>query len=159
MNGLTAHSHVDGAARRALCSTGIGIGLANPAIAQHRPRRGAAGAQRNGLWHQQHLPHRRPRDRRGGARSRLPASPGNEPRGSQGAPVPRLAKAVASGGVRAASELAHGQIAVIYASMRAFASAMNGILAIGAALTLLGAIAAAVLVRARTSTPAGRRRR
>jgi EmrB/QacA subfamily drug resistance transporter len=154
MNGLTAHSQWT-ALLGGLVLTGIGIGLANPAIANIAlgivppERSGMASGISNTF-------------RIGGLATGVAALGAvfqhrleTSLEGSLGAPVPHLAKAVASGGVRAASELAHGQIAVIDASMRAFASAMNGILVIGAALTLLGAIAAAVLVRARDFHSAG----
>jgi EmrB/QacA subfamily drug resistance transporter len=60
-----------------------------------------------------------------------------------------LAKAVASGGKRAAAALAHGRPDVVEASLRAFASGLNEILAIGAGLVLIGALGAFALVRRR----------
>jgi EmrB/QacA subfamily drug resistance transporter len=60
-----------------------------------------------------------------------------------------LAKAVASGGRHAAAAFAHGRTEIVEASMRAFASGLNEILLIGACLVLIGAVGAITLVRIR----------
>jgi EmrB/QacA subfamily drug resistance transporter len=148
MHGLTAHSHWT-ALLGGLLLTGLGIGLANPAIAHIAL--GIVPPQRSGMASGISNTFRIGGLATGVAalgavfQSRLETSL----QGSLGHSVPRLAKAVASGGMRAASELTHGQAGVLEASMRAYASAMNEIFVIGAALTLIGALAAAVLVRAR----------
>jgi EmrB/QacA subfamily drug resistance transporter len=148
MHGLTAHSHWT-ALLGGLVLTGIGVGLANPAIAHIAL--GVVPPQRSGMASGISNTFRIGGLAMGVAalgavfQTRLETSL----QGSLGSPVPKLAKAVASGGTRAASELTHGQAGVLEASMRAFASAMNEIFAIGVALTLIGALAAAVLVRAR----------
>ena len=50
---------------------------------------------------------------------------------------------------QAAAALAHGRTEIVEASMRAFASALNEILLIGAGLVLIGAVGAIALVRVR----------
>jgi len=148
MHGLSGGSHWT-ALLGGLLVVGVGIGLANPAIAHIAlgvvpPERSgmasgisntfrigglATGVAALGAVFQHRL------------ETSLPAD--------LGAPVSRLAQTVASGGTRAATALTHGHPGVLEASLRAFASALNEILAIGAGLALLGAIAAVVLVRAR----------
>ena len=128
---------------------GVGIGVANPAIASIAlgvvpPERSgmasgisntfrigglAVGVAALGAVFQDRLA------------SSLHASLG----GAQGS----LAQVVASGGVRAAGAVAHGSSDVIAAAMRAFASGMNEILLIGAAVVLLGSVSAFTLVRVR----------
>jgi EmrB/QacA subfamily drug resistance transporter len=68
---------------------------------------------------------------------------------SLGGPQQVLAKAVSAGGRSAAETLAHGRTDVVEASLRAFTGGLNEILAIGAALVLIGALGAATLVRVR----------
>ena len=68
---------------------------------------------------------------------------------SLGGTQQELAKAVASGGTRAAAALAHGRSGIVGASLRAFADGLNEILMIGAGLVLIGALAAIALVRLR----------
>src|SRR5271154_5835474 len=68
---------------------------------------------------------------------------------SLGGPQTGLAKAVASGGTRAASAFDHGRADIAEIARRAFASGMNEILVIGAAVVATGAVSAVVLVRVR----------
>src|SRR5271163_4890885 len=128
---------------------GVGIGLANPAIASIAlgvvppERSGMASGISNTF-------------RIGGLavgvaalgavfQDRLATSLHESLGGAEGS----LAKAVASGGVRAAGALSHGSSDVIGAAKRAFASGMNEILLIGAGLVLLGSVSAFALVRVR----------
>ena len=60
-----------------------------------------------------------------------------------------LAKAVASGGARAAAAFARERSDVVEASLRAFVSGLNTILLIGSVAVFIGALSAAVLVRMR----------
>jgi EmrB/QacA subfamily drug resistance transporter len=132
-----------------LLLTGFGIGLANPAIAKialgvvppQRTGMGsgisntcriaglATGVAALGAVFQHHLA------------TSLGAQLGH--------PAPGLAKALASGGTRAAQTLAPSQPGLLTASNQAFVSGIDDILAIASVLVLLGAIAGLVLVRAR----------
>jgi EmrB/QacA subfamily drug resistance transporter len=147
MHGLSTSSHWT-ALLAGLLLSGVGIGLANPAIAHIAlgvvpPERSgmasgisntfrigglATGVAALGAVFEHRLA------------TSLQSSLGNPPAG--------LAKAVASGGLQAARALAPGRSNVVEASLRAFAAGLNEILVIGSALTLAGAIAAVVLVRA-----------
>jgi EmrB/QacA subfamily drug resistance transporter len=60
-----------------------------------------------------------------------------------------LAKAVASGGARAAAGLAHGRPDIVELAVRAFVNGMNTIFLVGAVLVLVGAVGAVSLVRLR----------
>jgi EmrB/QacA subfamily drug resistance transporter len=148
MHGLTASSQWT-ALLAGLLLVGLGIGLANPAIANIAlgvvpPERSgmasgisntfrigglAVGVAGLGAIFQHRVA------------TSLQASLG----GTQGA----LAKAVAAGGKHAAATLTHGRSDVADASLRAFTSGLNEILAIGAALVLIGALGAVTLVRLR----------
>ncbi len=145
MHGVNASSHWT-TLLPGLLLAGAGIGLANPAIANIAlgvvaPERSgmasgisntfrigglAVGVAALGAVFQHRLA------------TSLQASLG----GTQNA----LAKAVASGGTRAATALAHGRSDVADASLRAFANGLNEILLIGAGLVLIGALAAVTLV-------------
>jgi EmrB/QacA subfamily drug resistance transporter len=145
MRGVNASSHWT-TLLPGLLLAGAGIGLANPAIANIAlgvvaPERSgmasgisntfrigglAVGVAALGAVFQHRLA------------TSLQASLG----GTQNA----LAKAVASGGTRAATALAHGRSDVADASLRAFANGLNEILLIGAGLVLIGALAAVMLV-------------
>ncbi len=116
---------------------------------EHRPRRRARRAQRHGLRHQQHVPHRRARRGGGGARGDLPASSAEHLQSSLGGNQSELAKAVASGGTRAAAGLAHGRPDIVELAVRAFVNGMNTIFLVGAVLVLVGAVGAVSLVRLR----------
>jgi hypothetical protein len=148
MHGVTASSSWT-ALLPGLVLAGIGIGLANPAIADIAlgvvppERSGMASGISNTF-------------RIGGLavgvaalgavfQHRLTTSLETSLGGAQGG----LAKGVASGGKRAAEALAHGRPDIVEASLRAFASGLNEILAIGAGLVLIGAIGAVALVRLR----------
>ncbi len=148
MHGLTVNSSWT-ALIPGLSLTGVGIGLANPAIAKTAlgvvpPQRAgmasgisntfrtgglAAGVAALGAVFQHHL--------------------ASSLRTQLGHPATRLAKALAAGGTRAAQNLAPTQHAVLTASRHAFVSGTNEILAIGSVVVLLGSLAALVLVRAR----------
>ncbi len=69
--------------------------------------------------------------------------------GSLGGAQDALAKAVASGGTRAAATLARGRSGVVAASRHAFVSGLNELFLIGAGLVLIGAVGAIALVRVR----------
>jgi EmrB/QacA subfamily drug resistance transporter len=148
MHGLGAQSQWT-ALLAGLLLSGVGIGLANPAIAHIAL--GVVPPERSGMASGISNTFRIGGLATGVAalgavfQSRLASSLHD----SLGGPSSGLAKAVASGGTRAAGRLAHGQAGVVHASLRAFTVGLNEILAIGAALTLLGALAAVALVRAR----------
>ena len=132
-----------------LLLTGLGIGIANPAIAKIAlglapPQRAgmasgisntfrtaglATGVAALGAIFQHHLA------------TSLEAQLGH--------PAAQLAKALAAGGTRAAQNLAPTQPGVLAASHHAFVSATNEILWIGSILVLLGSLTALALVRAR----------
>jgi len=148
MHGITATSSWT-ALIPGLLLTGIGIGIANPAIAKIGlgvvpPQRSgmasgisntcriaglATGVAALGAIFQSHLA------------SSLQAQLGR--------PADELAKLVASGGTRAVAHAAPGQPGLIAASHRAFASGMNEILLVGSIVVVAGAIAGLALVRAR----------
>jgi EmrB/QacA subfamily drug resistance transporter len=69
--------------------------------------------------------------------------------GSLGGPQNGLAKAVASGGTRAATVFDRGRADIAEIARRAYASGMNEILLIGAAVVLVGAVSAVLLVGVR----------
>ncbi|HEY2536215.1 MAG TPA: MFS transporter [Solirubrobacteraceae bacterium] len=148
MSGLSASSSWT-ALLPGLLLTGAGIGLANPAIANIAlgvvppERSGMASGISNTF-------------RVGGLAIGVAALGalfqhrlGTSLESSLGAPAPGLAKAVASGGTRAAAAAAPHRPDVIAVALRAFTEAMNTILIVGAGAVLLGAIGAVVLVRAR----------
>jgi EmrB/QacA subfamily drug resistance transporter len=72
-----------------------------------------------------------------------------------GQPSTQLAAALASSGTAAAERLESTQPGVLAASQEAFVSGINGVLAIGAALLVLGTLAALALVRSRHFVEAG----
>ena len=147
MHGLDAHSQWT-ALLGGLVVSGVGIGLANPAIAHIAL--GVVPPERSGMASGISNTFRIGGLATGVAalgavfQSRLATSLHE----SLGNPPAALAKTVASGGTRAAAALVPGRPGVMQASLTAFATGLNGILAIGAALTILGALAAVVLVRA-----------
>jgi EmrB/QacA subfamily drug resistance transporter len=148
MSGLDVHSSWT-ALLPGLILTGVGIGLANPAIAHIAlgvvaPERSgmasgisntfrigglAIGVAALGAVFQSRLAT--------SLHASLPGSPAG------------LAKAVASGGTHGASAYAPGHPDVIEAALRAFVSGLNTILLIGALAVLAGALLGAALVRAR----------
>jgi EmrB/QacA subfamily drug resistance transporter len=154
MHGLDAQSQWT-ALLGGLVLTGIGIGFANPAIAHIAL--GVVPPERSGMASGISNTFRIGGLATGVAalgavfQDRLTTSLHT----TLGEPATGLAKAVASGGTRAAASLAHGQPGVVEASLRAFAAALNEILLIGAGLTLAGGLAAVVLVRARSFHGAG----
>jgi EmrB/QacA subfamily drug resistance transporter len=147
MHGLNAHSQWT-ALLAGLVVTGIGIGLANPAIAHIAL--GVVPPERSGMASGISNTFRIGGLATGVAalgavfQSRLATSLHE----SLGNPPATLAKTLASGGTHAASALVHGRSGVTEALLKAFAGGLNEILAIGAGLTLLGAVAAVILVRA-----------
>jgi EmrB/QacA subfamily drug resistance transporter len=148
MHGVTASSSWT-ALLPGLVLAGIGIGLANPAIADIAL--GVVAPERSGMASGISNTFRIGGLAVGVAalgavfQHRLTTSLEMSLGGTQGA----LAKGVASGGKRAAEALAHGRPDIVEASLRAFASGLNEILAIGAGLVLIGAIGAVALVRLR----------
>jgi EmrB/QacA subfamily drug resistance transporter len=147
MHGLNAHSQWT-ALLAGLVVTGVGIGLANPAIAHIAL--GVVPPERSGMASGISNTFRIGGLATGVAalgavfQSRLSTSLHE----SLGNPPATLAKTLASGGTHAAGALVRGRSGVTEALLRAFASGLNEILAIGAGLTLLGALAAVILVRA-----------
>ncbi len=132
-----------------LLLTGVGIGLANPAIA--KTGLGVVPPQRTGMASGISNTFRI-----GGLATGVAALGAifqhhlTTSLGSQlGHPAGGVAKALASGGTKAAQRAAPTDHGVLGASHHAFVSGMNELLAIGAAVVLLGAIAGVVLVRAR----------
>jgi predicted MFS family arabinose efflux permease len=148
MNGLTVSSHWT-ALLAGLILTGIGIGLANPAIANIAL--GVVPPQRSGMASGISNTFRIAGLAVGVAalgaafQSRLGSSLHSSLGGDQGT----LAKAVASGGTRAAGAASHGSAPVIAASLHAFVSALNEILLLGAGLVLVGGLVGVALVRAK----------
>jgi EmrB/QacA subfamily drug resistance transporter len=146
MHGLNAHSQWT-ALLAGLVVTGVGIGLANPAIAHIAL--GVAPPERSGMASGISNTFRIGGLATGVAalgavfQSRLSTSLHE----SLGNPPATLAKTLASGGTHAASALVHDRSGVTEALLRAFAGGLNEILAIGAGLTLVGAVAAVTLVR------------
>ncbi|HUB36038.1 MAG TPA: MFS transporter [Solirubrobacteraceae bacterium] len=129
--------------------SGIGIGLANPAIAN--VALGVVAPERSGMASGISNTFRVGGLAIGVAalgavfQSRL----GTSLQTSLGHPVPGLAKAVASAGTHAASTYAHGSPDLIEVALRAFTSGLNTILLLGAGVVLAGAAAGAMLVRAK----------
>lgn len=148
MHGLTAVSSWT-ALIPGLALTGVGIGLANPAIA--KTALGVCPPQRAGMASGISNTFRTGGLATGVAalgaifEHHLATSLGAQ----LGHPDAQLAKALAAGGTHAAQSLAPTQHGVLTASRHAFVSATNEILMIGSILVLLGSLAALVLVRAR----------
>ena len=149
MHGLSTSSRWT-ALLAGLLLTGMGIGLANPAIANIAL--GVVPPERSGMASGISNTFRIGGLATGVAalgavfQHRLTVSL----KSSLGAADPAvLAKTVASGGTRAAAGVAHGQKAIVTASLHAFLSGLNEILLIGAAVVAVGAVAAFTLVRAR----------
>jgi EmrB/QacA subfamily drug resistance transporter len=146
MHGLNAHSQWT-ALLAGLIVTGVGIGLANPAIAHIAL--GVVPPERSGMASGISNTFRIGGLATGVAalgavfQSRLSTSLHE----SLGNPPATLAKTLASGGTHAASALVPGRPEVTEALLKAFAGGLNEILAIGAGLTLVGAVAAVTLVR------------
>jgi EmrB/QacA subfamily drug resistance transporter len=147
MHGLNAHSQWT-TLLGGLVVSGVGIGLANPAIAHIAL--GVVPPERSGMASGISNTFRIGGLATGVAalgavfQSRLATSLHE----SLGNPPAALAKTLASGGTHAASALVRGRSGVTEALLRAFAGGLNEILVIGAVLTVLGALAAVILVRA-----------
>lgn len=147
MGGLTVHSTWT-ALLPGLLLTGVGIGLANPAIANIAL--GVVAPERSGMASGISNTFRVGGLAIGVAalgalfQHRLGASLET----SLGHPAPGLAKAVASGGTHAAVLGAPHRLNVEVA-LRAFADGLNAILAVGAGAVALGALGGLVLVRTR----------
>jgi len=148
MSHLSVSSHWT-ALLAGLLLTGFGIGLANPAIANIAL--GVVPPQRSGMASGISNTFRIAGLAVGVAglgaafQSRLGSSLHSSLGGAQGT----LAKAVASGGTRAAAAASHGNAIVVSASLHAFVTALNEIFLVGAGLVLLGGLAGVALVRAR----------
>jgi EmrB/QacA subfamily drug resistance transporter len=148
MTGLDAHSTWT-ALLPGLILAGVGIGLANPAIAN--VALGVVAPERSGMASGISNTFRVGGLAIGVAalgavfQSRLATSLQT----SLGHPSQGLAKAVASGGTHAASAYSRGNADVVEAALRAFTSGLNTILLLGAGVVLAGAVTGAVLVRAR----------
>ena len=156
MHGIGAHSSWTGLLPGMLL-TGAGIGLANPAIATTAlgvvapTRTGMASGISNTC-------------RLGGLATGIAALGAiftERISSTLAARVPHaahgLADLVAAGGVRAAAAATHGRPAIMSAARLAFLSGLNEIILVGAAITLVGAICAVVLIRARDFEHAGAR--
>ena len=147
MSGLNVHSSWT-ALLPGLVLSGIGIGLANPAIAN--VALGVVSPERSGMASGISNTFRVGGLAIGVAglgavfQSRLATSLQT----SLGRPSANLAKAVASGGTHAAAASAPGHPDVVQDALRAFTSGLNTILLIGAGAVLVGAVAGGVLVRA-----------
>jgi len=132
-----------------LALTGVGIGLANPAIA--KTALGVCPPQRAGMASGISNTFRTGGLATGVAalgvvfQHRLATSL----EAQLGHPAGQLAKALAAGGTRAAQSLAPTQHGVLAASRHAFVSGTNELLVIGSIVVFLGSVAAVVLVRAR----------
>jgi len=128
---------------------GVGIGLANPAIA--RIALGVVPPQRTGMASGISNTFRIGGLSIGvaalGAIFQQKLSSGLQQR--LGRNVPGLARDVASGGIPAARALGRGSHAVVSASQHAFATGMNVLFVVGAAAVLAGAVAAFAMVRSR----------
>ncbi len=148
MHGVTASSHWT-ALLPGLLLVGAGIGLANPAIANIAL--GVVSPERSGMASGISNTFRIGGLAIGvaGLGAIFEHRIATSLQASLGGAQQVLARAVASGGTRAAATLAHGRQAVVEASMRAFASGLNEILLIGAGLVLVGALGAVTLVRLR----------
>jgi MFS family permease len=148
MSGLDVHSGWT-ALLPGLMLTGVGIGLANPAIAHIAL--GVVAPERSGMASGISNTFRVGGLAIGVAalgavfESRLATSLHTSLPGSP----PSLAKAVASGGTHGASAYAPGHPDVVEAGLLAFTSGINTILLIGAGAVLAGALLGAGLVRAR----------
>jgi hypothetical protein len=148
MRGLSASSHWI-ALLPGLLLTGVGIGLANPAIAS--TALGVVPVERSGMASGISNTFRICGLATGVAAlgavfqhrvsASLEASLGMLPAG--------VIKAVASSGTHAAAALEHARPGIVVATRGAFAAGLNEILLIGAGLVLVGALAAVGLVRAR----------
>ena len=148
MHGLTASSHWT-ALLPGLLLAGVGIGLANPAIANIAL--GVVPAERGGMASGISNTFRI-----GGLAVGVAALGavfqhrlGTSLERSLGGKQNTLAKAVASGGTRAAAALGHGRAGIVEASRSAFASGLNELFLIGGGLVLIGALGAVALVRIR----------
>jgi predicted MFS family arabinose efflux permease len=132
-----------------LALTGVGIGLANPAIA--KTALGVVAPQRAGMASGISNTCRTAGLATGVAalgavfQHRLAISLDAQ----LGHPAARLAKALEAGGTRTVQRLAPTQHGVLTAARHAFVSGTGEILAIGSILVLLGSLAALALVRAR----------
>ena len=131
-----------------LILTGLGIGLANPAIA--RTALGVVAPERSGMASGLSNTFRI-----GGLATGVAAlgaiferQVGTSLAAHLGHPAPALAKVIASAGVHAAVATDPGQAGLATSSHVAFVSGLHLILVIGAALVALGAVAAFALVRA-----------
>ena len=131
-----------------LLVSGLGIGIANPAIA--RIALGVVEPQRSGMASGISNTFRIGGLATGVAalgavfQHRLAGSLA----AGLGHPAPALARAIASGGLRAAAA-APGAGGLVPAARRAFADATNELFAIGAVVVAAGALTAALLIRAR----------
>jgi len=148
MHGLTVASDWT-ALIPGLLLTGIGIGIANPAIA--KIGLGVVPPQRTGMASGISNTFRIGGLATGVAalgaifQHHLSSSLADQ----LGRPAGQLAKALASGGTHAAQRLAPSEPGVLDASHHAFVSAMNEIFLIGAVVVLCGSLAGLTLVRAR----------
>lgn len=148
MHGLTVGSSWT-ALIPGLALTGLGIGLANPAIA--KTALAVVSPQRTGMASGISNTCRAAGLATGVAalgaifQHRLATSL----EAQLGRPAAQLAKVLAAGGTRAAQNLAPTQHQVLPAAHYAFVSGTNEILWIGSVLVLLGSLAALALVRAR----------
>jgi hypothetical protein len=131
-----------------LILTGLGIGIANPAIA--RIALGVVLPQRSGMASGINNTFRI-----GGLATGVAAlgvifqhQVSSSFASHLGHADPALAKVVSSAGVRSAVAAAHGQAGVAAAAHSAFVSGLNLILVVGAVVVAVGAIAAFALVRA-----------
>jgi len=148
MHGLTVSSSWT-ALVAGLLFTGVGIGIANPAIA--RIGLGVVAPERTGM-----ASGISNTCRIGGLATGVAALGAifqhhltTSLTSHLGRPSGELAKVLASGGTRAVERSAPTQQGVLAASHQAFVSGINGILAIGAIVVLLGALVGLALVRAR----------
>ncbi len=128
---------------------GVGIGVANPAIA--RIALGVVPPQRTGMASGINNTFRIGGLSIGvaalGAIFQQKLSSGLQTQ--LGRNVPGLARDVASGGVPAARAYGHGSHAVVLAAQHAFATGMNVLFVVGAAAVLAGAVAAFAMVKSK----------
>lgn len=148
MHGLTPSSQWT-ALLPGLLLAGIGVGLANPAIANIAL--GVVPAERSGMASGISNTFRI-----GGLAVGVAAlgaifqhRVASSLHASLGGNQAHLAKAVAADGTRAAAALAHGRSEIVEASLSAFVNGMNTILLIGACLVAVGALGGVSLVRLR----------
>ncbi len=148
MHGLTASSHWT-ALLPGLLLVGVGIGLANPAIANIAL--GVVPPERSGMASGISNTFRIGGLAVGvaGLGAIFEHRIAKSLQASLGGAQDQLAKAVASGGTRAALAVTHGRSGIAEASRRAFADGLNEILLIGAGVVLIGALGAIALVRLR----------